>query len=138
MTSFELDIVDEKSRAGTEFVARVVNELRRALATEKTARKLTQQAIAEKIGTSRAVINRQVQGLENLSARRIGELFWAIGWEPFFEARKIPITENLFYEAKQLRPAQTTSATTKSDLVDDGSLVKYKAKIISLPSGMAA
>lgn len=138
MTSFELDIVDEKSRAGTEFVARVVNELRRALATEKTARKLTQQAIAEKIGTSRAVINRQVQGLENLSARRIGELFWAIGWEPFFEARKIPVTENLFYEAKQLRPTQTTSATTKSDLVDDGSLVKYKAKIISLPSGMAA
>src|ERR1022692_1229522 len=90
MNSFELDIIDEKSRAGSEFMARVVNEIRRALVTEKGTRKITQQSIAEKIGTSRAVINRQVQGFENLGARRIGELLWAIGWEPYFEARKIP------------------------------------------------
>jgi hypothetical protein len=96
MTSFELDIIDEKSRAGTEFMARVINEIRRALVTEKKTRKITQQAIAEKIGTSRAVVNRQLQGFENLSARRIGELLWAIGWEPHFEARKIPVGDNQF------------------------------------------
>jgi hypothetical protein len=95
MTSFELDIIDEKSRAGSEFMARVIDEIRHAVASEKSSRKLTQQAIADKIGTSRAVINRQVQGLENLSARRIGEILWAIGWEPHFEARKIPAGENL-------------------------------------------
>ena len=93
MNSFELEI-DEKSRAGSEFMARVVNEIRRAFAAEKASRKITQQAIAEKIGTSRAVINRQVQGLENLSARRIGELLWAIGWEPKFSAERIPDGDN--------------------------------------------
>jgi hypothetical protein len=90
MTSFELDIIDEKSRAGSEFMDRVAKELRRALLIEKASRKTTQQAIADKIGTSRAVVNREVQGIENLTARRIGELFWAIGWEPCFEARRIP------------------------------------------------
>ncbi len=87
--SFEIEI-DEKSRVGSEFMARVVNEIRRALAAEKATRKLTQQDIADRIGTSRAVINRQVQGFENLGARRIAEILWAIGWEPHFEARRIP------------------------------------------------
>ena len=88
MTSFELEI-DEKSLAGSSFMALVAREIRRAVAAEKSARKLTQQVIAEKIGTSRAVVNREIQGLENLTARRIGELLWAIEWEPCFEVRKI-------------------------------------------------
>jgi hypothetical protein len=94
MTSFELDIIDEKSRAGLEFLMRVVDEMRRALVTEKSHRKLTQQSIAVKIGTSRHVINRELQGLENVSARRIGEYFWAIGWEPHFEAQRRPDRSN--------------------------------------------
>jgi hypothetical protein len=28
-------------------------------------------------------------GLENMTARSIGELLWAIGWEPYFGARRI-------------------------------------------------
>jgi hypothetical protein len=95
MNSFQLEI-DDKSRVGSMFMARVVNEIRRAAAIEKASRKITQQAIAEKIGTSRAVVNREMQGLENLSSRRIAELLWALGWEPHFEARKIPAGENLF------------------------------------------
>jgi hypothetical protein len=93
MNSFELEI-DEKSRVGTVYMARVVNEIRRAAAIEKASRKITQQAIADKIGTSRAVVNREMQGLENLSSRRVAELLWALGWEPFFQARKIPAGEN--------------------------------------------
>jgi hypothetical protein len=93
--SFELEM-DEQSRIGSEFMARVNNEIRRAMALEKSSRKITQQAIAEKIGTSRHVVNRQVQGMENLGARRIAELLWAIGWEPYFEARKIPERDNQF------------------------------------------
>ena len=89
MDTFEIEI-NEQSRVGSEFMARVVNEIRRALATEKTKRKLTQQDIADAIGTSRAVINRQVQGYENLTARRTAEILWAIGWEPYFEARRNP------------------------------------------------
>jgi hypothetical protein len=118
MNSFELEI-DEKSRAGSEFMASVVNEIRRAVASEKASRKLTQQAIADKIGTSRAVINRQIQGLENLSARRIGEILWAIGWKPNFEAQKIPAGENLNPSVEiaaravkvEVSPPSTTSRT---------------------------
>jgi hypothetical protein len=96
MTSYELDIIDEKSRAGSEFLMRIVDEMRRALVAEKSERKLTQQSIADKIGTSRHVINRELQGLENVTARRIGEFFWAIGWEPHFEARRVPDGHNEF------------------------------------------
>lgn len=102
MTSYELDITDEKSRAGSEFLMHIVDEMRRALVTEKTKRKLTQQSIADKIGTSRHVINRELQGLENISARRIAEFFWAIGWEPHFEARRVPDRLN-----EIMRPAAT-------------------------------
>jgi len=111
MTSFEPDSfeleMDEQSRIGSEFMARVNNEIRRAVALEKSARKLTQQAIADKIGTSRAVINRQVQGLENLGARRIAEILWAIGWEPYFEARKIPEGDN-YVSPRQTKLASPT------------------------------
>lgn len=106
MTSFELDLVDEKTRAGLEFVGMVVGEIQRAFSEEKSRRKITQQAIAEKIGTSRAVINRQVQGLENLGARRIGELLWAIGWEPFFEARRIPTGNQSVQEVPKIQWAK--------------------------------
>lgn len=94
MNLFELDIIDEKSRAGSEFMFRVSQELQRVFLTEKKARKLTQQAIADKLGTSRAVINRQLQGLENIGSRRIGELLWAMGWRPQFDAYRIPDVEN--------------------------------------------
>jgi hypothetical protein len=109
MDSFELEL-DEQSRIGSEFMARVVNEIRRAAAIEKASRKLTQQAIADKIGTSRAVVNRQMQGLENLGARRIAEILWAMGWEPYFEARRIPVGEN-----QTLYPQSGASAITAKE-----------------------
>jgi hypothetical protein len=114
MKSFELNILDEKSRIGSEFMAHVVDEIQRAWFTEKSTRKLTQQAIAEKIGTTRAVINRQIQGHENLSARRIAELLWAIGWEPSFEAKKLPHGRNDFVtKTNDDRPAlKKTDGTT--------------------------
>lgn len=96
MTSFEEIEIDEQSRVGSEFISSVTNEIQRALVTERAERKITQQSIADKIGTSRAVVNRQIQGLENLGARRMAELLWAIGWEPYFEARKIPAGGNQF------------------------------------------
>ncbi|MDA1001513.1 MAG: XRE family transcriptional regulator [bacterium] len=88
MPSFEFKI-DERSRAGSRFISRVHQELQKALAAEKSERKLTQQAIADVLGVDRSAINRKFTGLENLTTRSIGELLWAIGWEPYFEARKI-------------------------------------------------
>jgi len=117
MNSYELEI-DEQSYVGSMFMAHVANEIRRAAAIEKSSRKITQQAIADKIGTSRAVVNREMQGLENLSARRIAELLWALGWEPHFEARKIPAGDNRCMQAEGKIPldsaAPVPSAKTAS------------------------
>lgn len=134
MTSFELDIVDEKSRAGVAFLARITNELRRAIAFEKSRKKLTQQMLADKIHTSRAVINREIQGIENISARRIGELFWAIGWEPHFEAKKIPDGDNGCMSSKEALQEQASPApTNKAGQVKsepDSTIVKLLENII--------
>ncbi len=117
MPSYEYKI-DERSRAGSRFITSVNNELRHALVTEKSERKLTQQAIADKLGVNRSVINRRFMGLENMTARSIGELLWAIGWEPHFEARKIEQNygDNEFIEpvveASQERRISTGSSHT--------------------------
>jgi len=89
MSSFNFDI-GEKERAGSRFLSDVRDELQRALATEKSRRRITQQEIANVLETSRAVINRQIIGLENIGIKRVAEILWAIGWEPHFEARPIP------------------------------------------------
>ncbi len=104
MNSFELDIIDEKSRIGAEFLADVISEIQRAVATEKETRKITQQAIAEKIGTSRSVINRQILGYENITIRRAAELLWAVGWEPYFEAKK-PSAGNCDFLTPRIQPS---------------------------------
>jgi hypothetical protein len=121
MNSFEIEI-DEKSRVGSEFMARVVNELRRALAAEKAKRKLTQQNIADSVGTTRAVINRQIQGYENLGARRIAEILWAIGWEPYFEARPIPSGHNETIPPPATVPRESDGDNRKAraSALDDG------------------
>jgi hypothetical protein len=88
MPSFNFDI-GEKERAGSRFLSDVRDALQNALATEKSQRKITQQQIANLLGTSRAVINRQLLGLENIGIKRVAEILWAIGWEPHFEVRPI-------------------------------------------------
>jgi hypothetical protein len=93
MSSYEFDI-GEKARSGSRFLNDVRDEIRRALSVEKGKRKLTQQMIAEKLGVHRSVVNRQIMGLENLTAKSIGELLWAIGWEPHFEARELADQEH--------------------------------------------
>lgn len=124
MNSFELAI-DEQSLVGSTYMARVANEIRRAASIEKASRKITQQTIAETIGTSRAVVNREMSGLENLSARRTAELLWALGWEPYFEARKISREQNQFH-------SQPTASVSPSPIKSTSS-VSTSAKDTSLP-----
>lgn len=111
MTSFEFEI-DEQSRVATDFISAVRGEIQRAIATERAEHGVTQQSIAKKIGTNRSVINRQVTGLENMGLRRVAELLWAIGWEPFFEARR-PEAQAGANEFTLTAPAKQTS-TAKS------------------------
>lgn len=116
MPSFNFDI-GEQDRVGSRFLSDVRDELQRALTTEKATRKITQQQIAEKLGTSRAVINRQITGLENIGIKRVAEILWAIGWEPHFAA---------------IKPAVTNYSTSLpqgvSDLSSDGTTKTAKLK----------
>lgn len=121
----ELEI-DQKSQVGSMFMARVANEIKRAATIEKSKRKLTQQAIADKVGTSRAVINREMSGVENLTARRTAEILWAIGWEPYFEARPIPEGNNEFVQTQAATPniaSQTITASTSEPPINIFGLV---------------
>jgi len=108
MTSYEYKI-DERSRAGSRFITLVKDELQRALVAEKAERKLTQQAIADELGVNRSVVNRRFMGLENMTARSIGELLWAIGWEPVFEAHK---TEQNDGDNEFANPVVSVSSTS--------------------------
>ena len=105
MPSFNFDI-GEKERAGSRFLSDVRDELQRALATEKARRKITQQEIATLLETSRAVINRQIVGLENIGIKRAAEILWAIGWEPHFEARRVPDDRNEIIRPAAVAPRE--------------------------------
>jgi DNA-binding phage protein len=87
MHSFEFDIGD-RARKVSRFIFHVRHELQRALLAEKSARKVTQQSIAEKIGVNRSVINRQLMGEENLTLRSVADLAWALGWDLSFKLEK--------------------------------------------------
>jgi hypothetical protein len=109
--------IGEKARVVGRFIGQVRSELQRALVIEKAARKLTQQQIANVIGTSRSVINREITGEENLTLRRVAELAWALGWEIVFELRKprvaagqVDFTE-VFSKAHVANTAVTTVPT---------------------------
>ena len=93
MPSFEFEI-GERERVGSRFLSDVRDEIQRALASEKSKRKITQQEIANLLETSRAVINRQIMGLENIGIKRVAEILWAIGWEAHFEARPVQDRNN--------------------------------------------
>lgn len=112
MTSYEFDI-GEKERAGSRFLSDVRDELQRALAVEKSHRKVTQQDIANILETSRAVINRQIVGYENIGIKRVAEILWAIGWEPHFEARRIPHGDNIIVRPSASLPSGTNTENVK-------------------------
>jgi transcriptional regulator with XRE-family HTH domain len=87
MNSYVFDI-GGKARTAARFIGEVRAQLQSALISEKKARKLTQQKIANLIGVNRSVINRQLMGFENLTLRRVAELAWALGYEIVFYLQK--------------------------------------------------
>lgn len=85
--SYQFDL-GPRERKVSRFLGKVRRELVAAVLKEKSARKLTQQQIADAIGVNRSVINRQLLGGENLTLRRVAEFAWALGLEIVFELRK--------------------------------------------------
>lgn len=84
--SFLFDL-DEKSEAAAKFITKVRDELVHAFLIQKLESGATLQSVAEKIGGDRSAIHRLLNGEGNLTLRKVAELSWALGKEPFFEVR---------------------------------------------------
>ena len=84
--SFLFDL-DEKSEAAAAFITKVRDELVRAFVMQKSESGATLQSVAEKIGGDRSAVHRLLNGEGNLTLRKVAELSWAFGKEPFFEIR---------------------------------------------------
>jgi plasmid maintenance system antidote protein VapI len=87
VTSFHFDIGSRGRNAG-RFIARVRNELLRALAEKKKESKFSQQALANKLEVHRSLINRQLAGEANLTLRSLSDLAWAMDLEIELELKK--------------------------------------------------
>ena len=60
----------------------------RALSERKSDAALSQQGLARKLDTERALINRQLSGEANLTLRSLADLAWAMDMEISFELKK--------------------------------------------------
>jgi transcriptional regulator with XRE-family HTH domain len=87
VTCFHFDIGSRARHAG-RFIGRVRGELLRVLAEKKAKAGLPQQALAEKLGVKRSLINRQLSGEANLSLRSLADLAWAMDMEISFELKQ--------------------------------------------------
>ena len=110
MTSFHFDIGSRARQAG-RLIGRVRSELLKALSERKAENGLSQQALAQKLGVHRSLINRQLTGETNLTLRSIADLAWALDMEISFELKK-PIVE-----AGQNQPATTSADAIRSDQI---------------------
>ena len=102
MTYFHFDI-GERARHAGRFIGRVRGELLRALSERKSEIGFSQQGLAQKLDTERALINRQLSGESNLTLRALADLAWAMDLEISFELKK-PTTE-----AGQNQPIATST-----------------------------
>jgi plasmid maintenance system antidote protein VapI len=73
---------DPKDEAASEFVGELGRALQAILVSAKKSDKLTQQALAKKLGIDRSRVNRCFSGYANLTASSIAELGWALGYKP--------------------------------------------------------
>lgn len=87
MTLFQFDIGDRARKTG-RLIGRVRHELIRALSEKRTKERITQQALAKKLGVHRSLINRQLSGEANLTLRSLADLAWAMDMELVFELRE--------------------------------------------------
>ena len=110
MTYFHFDI-GERARHAGRFIGRVRGELLRALSERKSEAGFSQQGLARKLDTERALINRQLSGEANLTLRSLADLAWAMDLEISFELKK-PLPK-----AGQNQPATTSTVGYGADQI---------------------
>jgi hypothetical protein len=141
MTSYRIKI-SPKDRAVGRFINRVVKELQKAFAEEKAESKLTQQAVAERLGVGRSSVNKMLVG-RNLTLRSVGELAWALDREVVFQCKKrAPERDKNFYVGTSSDPGKSNvvvlgSASVKetqagSPLALPAHVVAGRAKVTSV------
>jgi hypothetical protein len=86
--SFKLRI-SQKERAAGRFIGSVRKALVLAAIEEKKLSGITQADVASKLEVDRSFVNRLLRGNANLTLKTIGELSWAMGWEPVFTMRRL-------------------------------------------------
>lgn len=91
MAPYRVDI-GSRSRTVGRFVARVRNELLKAVKEERDASKINSQGVANRLDWHRSAVNRQLSGDAPLTLRSVAELSWALGREINFELHK-PVQE---------------------------------------------
>ena len=105
--SYELKI-KPKDRAAGRFIGRVRKNLIDALIEEKKLSGINQQKLASALGVNRSVVTRILKGDSNLTLRSIGEIAWAMGWEP-----ELVLTRKKKGRASNhVAPSQHSQATT--------------------------
>lgn len=133
MTSYRTGISPHR-RAATRFVARVHRTLQKAYEHRKP-QGVTQTSIAQELGVHRSVVNRQLNGREDMSVGRIGEYAWVLGCDIDFDfVPKVGV-------AKSNQPAPVIPAAslgsrgsmavnvTLSNQVSAASSVAFKIKV---------
>jgi ribosome-binding protein aMBF1 (putative translation factor) len=86
MTFFRFDI-DARSRKVSRLLGRVRRELLKAVMEERRAG-LTQQQLAQRLQTRRAIVNRKLSGESEITLRELADLAWALDREISLELRR--------------------------------------------------
>jgi hypothetical protein len=90
---------------------------------------LTQQSLALKLDTERALINRQLSGETSLSLRALADLAWAMDLEISFELKK-PVAE-----AGQNQPATTSTVRHGEIKYINGAAKRVPLAVVPANSG---
>jgi len=123
--SYELKI-DPKKRAASRFIGKVRKALISAAIEEKELSGISQKDIAEAIGVHKSAVSRMLKGESNLTLRSVGELAWALGWDPDFslKRRAAASAQSNQLDVEQTRNLARTAASSSTYNV----LVYDKAK----------
>lgn len=114
MPSFQL-ITTPSRRAAARHISKVRRAIQMAFAREAESG-LTQSEIARRLNVHRSVINRELRGQRDITHGRVGELAYAMGYEPVFELRKVEPAQgsNLVVGVAQ-EPEHRRAVTTSSN-----------------------
>ncbi|MGJ4939434.1 helix-turn-helix domain-containing protein [Bradyrhizobium sp. HKCCYLS1011] len=86
MTFFRFDI-DARARKAGRLMGRVRRELLKAIMEERRAG-LTQQQLAQRLQTRRALVNQKLSGEAEITLRELADLAWALDREICVELRR--------------------------------------------------